>query len=111
MYRVPLPHSDARNEPYRLMMLASTDGRKCRYLYDEKFCRQSVWHPFANWPALAKTSPSLATAEDLDRILGVNVRGTFLCYKYAAIQMMAQGRGGRIIGEPSMPLPVFVSLT
>lgn len=93
------------------MMLASTDGRKRRYLYDEKFCRQSVWHPFADWPALAKTSPSLATGEDLDRILGVNVRGTFLCYKYAAIQMIAQGRGGRIIGEPSMPLPIFASLT
>lgn len=41
------------------------------------------------------------TAEDLDRILGVNVRGTFLCYKYAAIQMIAQGRGGRIIGACS----------
>jgi len=41
------------------------------------------------------------TAEDLDRILSVNVGGTFLCYKYAAIQMMAQGRGGRIIGACS----------
>lgn len=102
-----LPHSDTRNEPYQLTMLALTDGCKCRYLYDEKFCRQFVWHPFASWRALAKTSPSSATAEDLDRILGVNVRGTFLCYKYAAIQMIAQGRGGRIIGMPSMPLPVL----
>jgi len=42
------------------------------------------------------------TAEDLDRILSINVRGTFLCYKYAAIQMIAQGRGGgRIIGACS----------
>lgn len=63
--------------------------------------------PFANWPALAKTLPLLATAEDLDRILSVNIRGTFLCYKYAAIQMIAQGRGGRIIGGPSVPLPVL----
>jgi len=102
-----LPHSDARNEHYRLMMLVLTDGRKCRYFYDEEFYRQSVWHPFANWPALAKTSPLLATAEDLDRILSVNIGGTFLCYKYAAIQMIAQGRGGRIIGEPSVPLPVL----
>jgi len=39
-----------------------------------------------------------ATAEDLDRILSVNLRGTFLCYKYAGKQMIAQGRGGRIIG-------------
>ena len=30
--------------------------------------------------------------------MGVNLRGTFLCYKYAGLQMIAQGRGGRIIG-------------
>ncbi|KAI0273052.1 hypothetical protein BGY98DRAFT_1099595 [Russula aff. rugulosa BPL654] len=41
------------------------------------------------------------TAEDLDRIVGVNLRGTFLCYKYAGMQMIAQGRGGRIIGACS----------
>ncbi|KAI0254563.1 acetoin reductase family protein [Lactifluus subvellereus] len=41
------------------------------------------------------------TADDLDRILGVNLRGTFLCYKYAGKQMIAQGRGGRIIGACS----------
>jgi len=41
------------------------------------------------------------TAEELDRILGVNVRGTFLCYKYAAKHMIEQGRGGRIIGACS----------
>ncbi|KAI0002516.1 hypothetical protein BJV74DRAFT_604275 [Russula compacta] len=41
------------------------------------------------------------TAEDLDRVLGVNLRGTFLCYKYAGKQMIAQGRGGRIIGACS----------
>ncbi|KAI9451786.1 hypothetical protein F5148DRAFT_532564 [Russula earlei] len=41
------------------------------------------------------------TGEDLDRILGVNLRGTFFCYKYAAMQMIAQGRGGRIIGACS----------
>ncbi|KAN0111621.1 Short-chain dehydrogenase/reductase [Russula decolorans] len=41
------------------------------------------------------------TAEDLDRIIGVNLRGTFLCYKYAGLQMIAQGRGGRIIGACS----------
>jgi len=41
------------------------------------------------------------TAEDLDRIISVNLRGTFLCYKYAGLQMIAQGRGGRIIGACS----------
>ncbi|KAH7908728.1 hypothetical protein BJ138DRAFT_1136969 [Hygrophoropsis aurantiaca] len=41
---------------------------------------------------------------DWDAIFSVNARGTFLCYKYAAQQMMAQGleRGGRIIGASSL---------
>ncbi|KAF8506597.1 short chain oxidoreductase [Russula emetica] len=39
--------------------------------------------------------------ENLDRIIGVNLRGTFLCYKYAGLQMIAQGRGGHIIGACS----------
>ena len=43
-----------------------------------------------------------ATAEDWDRIFSVNVRGTFFCYKHAGIQMVAQGRGGRIIGASSV---------
>lgn len=34
--------------------------------------------------------------------MGVNVRGTFLCYKYAARQMIKQGRGGRIVGAASV---------
>jgi len=37
-----LPRSDMRNRRYRLMTIALTDGCKCRYLYDEEFCRQSV---------------------------------------------------------------------
>ena len=39
-----------------------------------------------------------ATVEDFDRLMAVNARSTFLCYKHAAKQMIAQGRGGRIIG-------------
>ncbi|KAF8499497.1 NAD-P-binding protein [Gautieria morchelliformis] len=42
------------------------------------------------------------TVEDWDRIHSVNARGTFLCYKAAASQMIAQGRGGRIIGASSV---------
>lgn len=37
--------------------------------------------------------------EDWDRLHAINTRGTFLCYKAAAIQMIKQGRGGRIIGQ------------
>ena len=34
--------------------------------------------------------------------MAVNARGPFLCYKYAAEQMIKQGRGGRIIGASSV---------
>ncbi|KAJ7155280.1 hypothetical protein C8R46DRAFT_1356498 [Mycena filopes] len=40
-------------------------------------------------------------ADEWDATFAVNGRGTFLCYKYAGKQMIAQGRGGRIIGASS----------
>ncbi|KAJ8509026.1 hypothetical protein ONZ45_g8745 [Pleurotus djamor] len=42
------------------------------------------------------------SAEVWDEIQAVNGRGVFLCYKYAAKQMIAQGSGGRIIGASSV---------
>ncbi|KIJ04828.1 hypothetical protein PAXINDRAFT_94240, partial [Paxillus involutus ATCC 200175] len=39
---------------------------------------------------------------DWDRVMTINIRGSFLCYKYAAEQMVKQGRGGRIIGASSL---------
>ncbi|KAF5319464.1 hypothetical protein D9619_008772 [Psilocybe cf. subviscida] len=42
------------------------------------------------------------TREDFERLFAVNVNGTFFCYKHAAIQMIKQGRGGRIIGASSV---------
>ena len=36
--------------------------------------------------------------EEYDRVMNVNARGIMLCYKYAALQMIKQKRGGRIIG-------------
>ncbi|KAK0449659.1 NAD-binding protein [Desarmillaria tabescens] len=41
------------------------------------------------------------STEEWDRIAAINGRGTFLCYKYAAKQMIDQGHGGRIIGASS----------
>lgn len=43
-----------------------------------------------------------ADVESFDATFSVNVRGTLLCYKYAARQMIEQGRGGRIIGASSV---------
>jgi len=48
-------------------------------------------------------SPLISTElDEWERVMAVNARGTFLCYKYAAQQMIKQGRGGRIIGASSI---------
>ena len=44
----------------------------------------------------------VATAEDIRRLLSINVEGVFFCYKHAGLQMIKQGKGGRIIGASSM---------
>ncbi|KAJ2932573.1 hypothetical protein H1R20_g4544, partial [Candolleomyces eurysporus] len=41
------------------------------------------------------------TTEEWDRLTSINIRGTFLSYKYAAKQMIKQGKGGRILGACS----------
>ncbi|KAF7303874.1 NAD-binding protein [Mycena indigotica] len=40
--------------------------------------------------------------EEWDRVMNINTRSTFLCYKHAAAQMVKQGRGGSIIGASSV---------
>ncbi|KAJ7850626.1 NAD-binding protein [Mycena olivaceomarginata] len=42
------------------------------------------------------------SVEQWDQVMNVNARGCFLCYKYAGLQMIKQGRGGRIIGASSI---------
>ena len=42
---------------------------------------------------------AIVNTDEFDRLMGVNVRGIMLCYKYAARQMIKQGRGGRIVGN------------
>lgn len=39
------------------------------------------------------------TVDDFDRVMRINARSVFLAYKHGAKQMLAQGRGGRLIGE------------
>ncbi|KAN0082477.1 hypothetical protein V8E55_008272 [Tylopilus felleus] len=48
------------------------------------------------------TSLVTTSLPDWKRVMAVNIRGPFLCYKYAAQQMIKQGRGGRIIGASSV---------
>lgn len=38
------------------------------------------------------------SVESWDRVISINLRGVMLCYRYAALQMIKQGRGGRILG-------------
>lgn len=42
------------------------------------------------------------TAADFDKVMSVNLKGAFLCTKYAAEQMIKQGRGGKIINITSI---------
>ncbi|KAJ7705614.1 hypothetical protein B0H17DRAFT_672140 [Mycena rosella] len=42
------------------------------------------------------------TSDKWDHVMDVNAKGTFLCYKYAGMQMIKQGNGGRIIGASSI---------
>ncbi|KAF9447567.1 NAD(P)-binding protein [Macrolepiota fuliginosa MF-IS2] len=49
------------------------------------------------------TKPFLeSTLEDWDKCFNINAKGVFLCYKHAAVRMIEQGRGGRIIGASSI---------
>ncbi|KAI0691118.1 NAD-P-binding protein [Cytidiella melzeri] len=43
-----------------------------------------------------------STTEEWTAMFNVNVLGTMLCFKYAATQMIKQGRGGRLIGACSI---------
>jgi meso-butanediol dehydrogenase / (S,S)-butanediol dehydrogenase / diacetyl reductase len=52
---------------------------------------------------IAVTAPMIETsAEQWQQVMDVNVTGVFHCYRAAARQMIAQGRGGRLIGAASV---------
>lgn len=42
------------------------------------------------------------TAEEFQKVIGVNLQGAFLCTKYASEQMILQGKGGKIINITSI---------
>ncbi|KAL5525054.1 hypothetical protein ACEPAF_8923 [Sanghuangporus sanghuang] len=41
------------------------------------------------------------SVETFRKVMDINILGVFLCFKYAAIQMIEQGRGGRLIAASS----------
>lgn len=42
------------------------------------------------------------TSTDFDKVIGINLRGVFLCVKYVAEQMVKQQKGGKIINVTSI---------
>lgn len=42
------------------------------------------------------------TMDEWDKVMAVNARGVFMCYREAGKQMIAQGKGGKIIGACSV---------
>ena len=50
---------------------------------------------------LRRVGRAVPTAE-VQRMMDINVMGTYFSYKYAAMQMIAQGKGGRIVGAASI---------
>ena len=67
-----------------------------------------------NNAGIQKPSPSHEmTAADFDKILGVNIRGPFLCSREALQLFLAQGRGGVILNNSSVheiiPKPKYLS--
>ena len=65
-----------------------------------------IGRPFLkSWYLLAQNTDLtsiIATVDEFDKIFAVNVRGPYLCLRYAAEQMIKQGRGGRLIAASSV---------
>ncbi|KAJ7940194.1 hypothetical protein B0H13DRAFT_2299238 [Mycena leptocephala] len=64
--------------------------------------RLDVQMPESWLEALRLETGHLTNVETWEKCWEVNIRGTLLCYKYAARQMVKQGGGGRIIGASSV---------
>lgn len=56
----------------------------------------------ANAGILETSSILELSVEQWDRVMGINIRGVFLCYSLAAKQMIKQGGGGKLIGACSV---------
>lgn len=56
----------------------------------------------ANAGVLETTSLLEMSVDKWDRVMGINIRGVFLCYSIAAKQMIKQGTGGKLIAACSI---------
>ena len=81
------------------------------FVYHILFLLRLIQVMIAN-AGIAQVKPFVEiTTEDWDRMFAINMRGVFLCYKEAAKVMIAQGKGGKIIGACSIvgykPFPML----
>ncbi|PIL27520.1 hypothetical protein GSI_10671 [Ganoderma sinense ZZ0214-1] len=51
---------------------------------------------------IANAGISINSVLHENNLISVNVKGTFFCYKYAAEQLIKQGKGGRMVGACSI---------
>lgn len=58
-------------------------------------------------PCELNPTPLSANMSDWTKLLAVNLYGPIFCYRYAAIQMVEQKSGGRIIGKSYTTLQVL----
>ena len=75
------------------------DDCECRDCKRRVFARE--WVSTTSHGEGILTERFAATTEMYDKLMNVNVRGVFHSYKYAAIRLIEQGKGGRMIGAAS----------
>jgi NAD(P)-dependent dehydrogenase (short-subunit alcohol dehydrogenase family) len=73
------------------------DGRKCRNRVPKR--HHGRYSSFEATLRIFFYVQHLANIDQWESIWAVSMRGSVLCYKYAAIQMAKQNSGGRIIGK------------
>lgn len=85
----------------RTSLDTSAAGSKCRDRLAQVLPRECVTSPngVSVLAACCANLHFIASTEEWDRVVSINLKGVMLCYRYAAIQMVKQGRGGRIIGQ------------
>ena len=79
---------------------------------DEASVQQMIEQVIAKWGSIdilvnnAGIYPNVTLAQmtsaDFDKVIGVNLRGVFLCSKYVSEKMITRGAGGRIINITSI---------
>jgi NAD(P)-dependent dehydrogenase (short-subunit alcohol dehydrogenase family) len=79
------------------------DDASCKALIDQTVARFGRVDVLINNAGIGYIMKSLfdCSADEWDAVLDVNLKGAFLCTKYAAAQMIRQGSGGRIINIAS----------